>query len=137
MCPKADDTANNMALSRRDILPITGTTVLFGGLAGCLGFFEGGGVGIQIENLDDQQHTLKVAFREETDTMFSEQYTISSGEETEVSDVVEPREYTVIVTSSSSEETTLNFTMQGCNYNSVYVSIDESGRVNVRILNAC
>lgn len=69
-----------------EYLPIVGTTTVASGLSGCLFGSRSGPISISLSNEDDEQHTLAVEFTQTDETVFSEQYPLSPGDETEVSD---------------------------------------------------
>lgn len=124
-------------ISRRRALRLAGSTVSLSYLSGCLGLLQDGGIEIRINNRDDQQHTISATFERENETVFSDQYTISPGEEAQTSDVVEAGEYLVTVGLNSSHTRTVDFHMGGCDSNALYVSIDESGEFDAGVLDWC
>lgn len=126
-----------MRLSRRKTLHFAGSIAATSGLSGCLGFFRRGTVSLLIENGDDQQHTLNVIFEKENETVFSNQYDLEAGAETETPDAVEAGEYSVQATLETTAEETLDFHMNGCTDNSLSVSIDESGKLQLGITTVC
>ena len=123
--------------SRRKALQLVGATVALSGVSGCLGVFQEGGIRIRIDNRDTQQHAVNVTFEKEDETVFSDQYTVSAGEENTTSDVVDAGDYLVTVELDSSETNTVDFHMGGCNSNTLFVSIDESGEFETGVLDEC
>lgn len=123
--------------SRRQTLQLVGSAVALGWVSGCLGVFQGGGIKIRIDNRDDQQHTVNVTFENEDETVFSDQYTVSAGEETTTSDVVGAGEYLVTVELDSSDTKTVDFHMGGCNSNTLFVAIHEAGELEAGVLDEC
>jgi len=124
-------------LNRRKALKLTSSTAFVGGLAGCLGGIGGGNVGVRINNRDDTEHTLSVEFADEEETVATEEFTAPAGEETTWEDVVGAGEYTVTGKLDSSESSTINFRMQGCDSNLLYVSIFEDGTLEMGALDEC
>lgn len=123
--------------SRRRALEVTGATVAFGGFSGCLGFFQNGGIRVRIDNSDDRQHAVDVAFETGNETRFDDRYTVSAGEEITTSDVVDSGEYSVTVELDSSDTATVDFVMSGCESNTLLVSIDENGELKAGVLDEC
>ena len=123
--------------SRRKTLQLICSSIAIGLVPGCLGLFQDGGVGIRIENGDDREHTVSVTFRTESETVFSNQYTVSAGEEVETSDILEAGEYQVMVELDSGATETVDFVMAGCNSNRLYVDIEEDGSFWVGVLDEC
>lgn len=123
--------------SRRKALQLAGSTVSLGLVSGCLGLFKGGGIRIRIDNRDDQEHTVTVTFENGDEAVFSDQYTVAAGEETTTSDVVEPGEYLVTVEFGSSKRKTVDFDMQGCDSNTLFVAIDGDGALEASVLDEC
>jgi hypothetical protein len=123
--------------SRRKALHLVGSTVSLGLVSGCLGLFQDGGIRIRIDNRDDQEHTVTVTFENGNKAVFSDQYTVSAGEETTTSDVVEPGEYLVTVEVGSSNTKTVDFDMQGCDSNTLFVAIDGGGELEASVLDEC
>lgn len=124
-------------LSRRKALPLIGTTVALGGVAGCLGVFKDGGIRIRIDNRDDQQQTVKITFEKGNETVFSDQYTVSPAEKITTSNVVQAGEYLVTVEQDTSDTKTVDFHMSGCNSNTLSVSINENGEFKPGVLDDC
>lgn len=123
--------------SRRKALQLVGTTVTLGGVSGCLGVFQDGGIRIKINNGDDQQHTVNVTFEKEDETVFSDEYTVSAGERTTTSDVVKAGEYLVTVELNPSTTKTMNFNMGGCPSNTLSISISENSELWAKVLSKC
>jgi hypothetical protein len=69
--------------------------------------------------------------------VFNDQYTVSAGEETTTADVVEPGEYLVTVEVGSSNTKTVDFDMQGCDSNTLFVAIDGGGELEASVLDEC
>lgn len=123
--------------SRRKVLEVAGTSVAFGGFSGCLGFFQDGGIRVRIDNKDDRQHAVDVTFERDDLTRFDNRYTVSAGEEITTSDVVDAGEYLVTVELDSSATSTVDFVMGGCDSNTLFVSIGESGELEIFVLDEC
>lgn len=125
------------SLSRRKALRLSGSTMALGVVSGCLGRFQGGSVGVLIENGDDQQHILDVVFEQGDETVFDERFTVEAGEETRTSDAVTAGEYAVSATLGSGESEQLDFHMNGCTDNSLSVYIDGNGELQLGITTVC
>lgn len=126
-----------MVPTRRKVLQLAGSTIIVGSLSGCLDLFQNGTIGVRIENQDDQDHTLNVTFSKDSETVFSEQFTVPAGEGTQTPDVVKADDYTVTATTDSSDSTSFEFNMQGCKNNSLYVSISDRGDLEMSVLDEC
>lgn len=126
-----------MALSRRKTLALACSTVVFNSLSGCFDLSQPGTIDIRIENRDDQKHELTVTFRTDNETVSSKQFTVPSNEENRTPGVVEGGRYTVSVALNSSDSASFEFTMQGCENNSLFVSISDSGQIQMSVLDEC
>lgn len=122
--------------SRRELLRLTGLTLSLG-TTGCLGSFRDGGVSIRAENRDDRRHTVGVTFESGEETVFGDEYTVPSGEETTAADVVAAGEYLVTVELDSTDPTRVDFTMGGCDSNTLFVSIQPGGEFEASVLDEC
>lgn len=124
--------------SRRKALHLIGSAVAVGSLSGCMGLLNGKGIiGVLIENADDQEHVLDLEFKQEDTIRFSEQYTLSPGEEADTPEAVEAGEYTVQASLESNEQESLDFHMNGCTDNTLSVSIDDQGKIEMGITTVC
>lgn len=124
-------------ITRRQALRIAGSTAVLGSVSGCLGVANEGSVNVRIENRDDQQHIVDVTFENDGEAVFSDQYTVSADEEATASDVVDAGEYLVTVELDTSNATTVDFTMSGCDSNSLFVAVHEDGELEAGVLDEC
>lgn len=69
--------------------------------------------------------------------MFSDQYTVSAGEEITTDDVVAAGEYRVTVELDSAGTKTIEFDMNGCDSNTLFVPIYESGEFEPTVYTQC
>ena len=124
-------------VSRRKTLQLVFSIITIGLVPGCLGLFQDGGVGIRIQNSDDREHNTNVIFKVESETVFSNQYTVSAGGEVETSDILEAGEYQVTVELDSGATKTVDFVMAGCDSNVLFIDIEEGGDFWVGELDEC
>lgn len=125
--------------SRRTALRFVGSTAALGAVSGCLGGFSltGGSIDVHIENRDDRSGTVDVTFEEGGETAFEDRFTVAAGEETTVSDAVEAGEYQVTVERGSTDTETVDFQMNGCTSNSLFVGIQTDGALEAGVSDEC
>jgi hypothetical protein len=66
------------------------------GLSGCVGLGELGSQGsidLVVTNEDDTEHSFPVEVTEENESVFTDQFTLSSGEELQEADIVSDGDY--------------------------------------------
>ncbi|AXG07101.1 hypothetical protein DU500_12070 [Haloplanus rubicundus] len=125
-----------MVPSRRAVLRATGTTTLVG-FAGCLGALRSGRVGVRIDNRDDRRHAVDVEFLSDGELVAERRFTVDGGTERTAENVVVAGEYRVDVTLDGETHTSVEFTMQGCTDNALFVGIDADGAVEAGVLDEC
>ena len=77
-----------MVSTRRKALRLAGFTIAVTSFSGCLDLFQNSTIGVRIENRDDQEHTLDVAFKKDSETAYNKPFTVPPGEENRTPDVV-------------------------------------------------
>lgn len=126
-----------MVPTRRKALQLAGSTIVVSSLSGCLDLFQNGTIGVRIENRDDQEHTVDVVFKKDSEIVSDKQFTVPPGEENRTPDVVKAGSYTITAALDSSDSTSFEFDMQGCKNNSLYVSISDAGELEMSVLDEC
>jgi hypothetical protein len=125
-----------MIPSRRAALRATGTTALVG-FAGCLGALRSGQVNVRIDNRDDRRHAVGVEVLSGGDLVAERRFTVDRGTERTDENVVAAGEYTVDVTLDGETHTAVEFTMQGCPDNTLFVAVGSDGAVEAGVLDEC
>jgi hypothetical protein len=125
-----------MVPSRRAVLRVTGTTALVG-FAGCLGALRSGQVNVRIDNRDDGRHAVDVEFLSDGELVAERRFTVDGGTERTVENVVAAGEYRVDVTLDGETQTAVEFSMQGCTDNTLFVTVDADGAVEAGVLEEC
>ncbi|AZH25590.1 hypothetical protein [Haloplanus aerogenes] len=122
-----------MVLTRRAALSACATMPL----AGCLDAFRSGQVGVRVDNRDDRRHAVDVEFLSEGELVAEKRFTVDAGTERAAENVVAAGEYTVDVTLDGAASTSVEFTMQGCTDNTLFVSVSEEAAVEAGVLDEC
>jgi len=126
-----------MVSTRRKALQLAGSTIVVTSLSGCLDLFQNSTIGVRIENRDDQEHTLDVAFKKDSETVYNKPFTVPPGEENRTPDVVKAGSYTVTAALDSLNSISFGFNMQECENNSLYMSISDTGELEMSVLDEC
>lgn len=129
-----------MVPSRRKLLTLCGLTVTSVGLSGCVGLGEQGSQGsidLVVTNEDDTEHSFTVEVTEENESVFTEQFTLSSGEELQKADIVSGGDYTATVTVDSGDPESFSFDLNGCTENELYVVLMKGGELDYGMTDVC
>lgn len=122
--------------TRRETVRFVGSMAILTGLSGCR-TLSGGSVSVEIENRTAEQQSVSVSFDDNGETIFADQYTVPSNGEITKSDVVNAGEYQVLVELNSENSATVDFSMQSCDSNSLFIAILEEGDVEAEIAYEC
>lgn len=125
-----------MVPTRRTLCRALGTAPVVG-LAGCLGPFRSGYVGVRIDNRDDRRHAVDVEFFDGDELVAEERFEVPAETERAAERVAAAGAYTVDVTLDGETHTTVDFSMHGCPDNALFVSVDTAGTVAASVLDEC
>jgi len=125
-----------MVPTRRTLCRAVGTVPPFA-LAGCLGALRSGHVDVRIDNRDDRRHAVGVAFLADGELVAEERFEVAAGTERAYENVVSAGEYTVDVTLDGTTRTAVDFSMNGCTDNALFVAVDAAASVEAGVLDEC
>jgi hypothetical protein len=125
-----------MGPTRRTLLHAAGSTTLVG-LVGCLDRFRSGQIAVRVDNRDDRRHAVDVEFLDGGELVTEERFEIDAETERTYENVVAAGQYTVDVTLDGETHTAVDFTMQGCTDNTLFVSVSEAAVVDAGVLDEC
>jgi len=125
-----------MIPTRRTLCRAVGTVPLFG-LAGCLDSLRSGRVGVRIDNRDGRRHAVDVEFLDGDELVAEKRFEVAAETERKYENVVAAGEYTVDVTLDGAAHTAVDFSMNGCTDNALFVAVDAAASVEAGVLDEC